>query len=134
MHDIEHARSLIRLAYRDLNALIGMADSPLFADEIFGFHTQQAVEKALKAWLSARDTIYPLTHELPRLLTMLEGIGAGIEGFWPLMRFTPYAVQARYEEGPASVDDFLDRAAGIAEVQALLRHVSTIIGGIGVGD
>jgi HEPN domain-containing protein len=34
-----------------------MADSPLFADEIFGFHTQQAVEKALKAWLSARDAI-----------------------------------------------------------------------------
>ncbi|WP_372703813.1 hypothetical protein [Candidatus Accumulibacter contiguus] len=29
-----------------------MIDNPLFADEIFGFHAQQAIEKALKAWLA----------------------------------------------------------------------------------
>ena len=33
MRDLEHTRSLLRLAHRDLNALIGMGDSPLFADE-----------------------------------------------------------------------------------------------------
>ena len=49
MRDIEHAGSLVHLAQRDLNALIGMPESPLFADEIFGFHAQQAIEKALKA-------------------------------------------------------------------------------------
>lgn len=51
MADLERARAMLRMAHKDFNALIGMQDNPLFADEIFGFHIQQAVEKALKAWL-----------------------------------------------------------------------------------
>lgn len=51
MADLEHANSLLRMAYKDFNALLGMQGNVLFADEIFGFHVQQAVEKALKAWL-----------------------------------------------------------------------------------
>lgn len=42
MSDIEQAKSLLRLAQRDFNALLGMEHSSLFADEIFGFHAQQA--------------------------------------------------------------------------------------------
>ena len=49
MADREHARSMPRMAHKDFNALVGMRENPLFADEIFGFHVQQAVEKALKA-------------------------------------------------------------------------------------
>ena len=29
-----------------------MGDVIVFADEIFGFHAQQAIEKSLKAWLA----------------------------------------------------------------------------------
>jgi len=128
MRDLEHAGSLLRLAHRDLNALIGMGDSPLFADEIVGFHAQQTAEKALKAWLSAMGTVYPLTHQLPRLLALLESAGAEVGAFWPLARFTPYAVQARYEEGPMCADEPLERAAIIAELQDLLRHIAAIVG------
>jgi hypothetical protein len=42
-------RAMLRMAYKDLNALTGMLDKSLFAYEIFGFHVQQAVEKALFA-------------------------------------------------------------------------------------
>ena len=49
MADLEHARSMLRMAHKDFNALVGMRENSLFADEIFGFHVQQAVEKALKA-------------------------------------------------------------------------------------
>ena len=49
MADFEHARALLRMAHKDFNALTGMLDNAVFADEIFGFHVQQAVEKALKA-------------------------------------------------------------------------------------
>ena len=49
MADLEHARSMLRMAHRDFNALVGMQSNLLFADEIFGFHVQQAVEKGLKA-------------------------------------------------------------------------------------
>ena len=68
MADLEQARAMLRMAYKDFNALIGMQENPLFADEIFGFHVQQAVEKSLKAWLcTCGEGIYPITHELARL-------------------------------------------------------------------
>jgi HEPN domain-containing protein len=42
------------MATKDLRALQGMLDNKTFADEVFGFHAQQIVEKSLKAWLSLR--------------------------------------------------------------------------------
>ncbi|MDQ6958809.1 MAG: HEPN domain-containing protein [Mariprofundaceae bacterium] len=72
MADLEQARSMLSMAYKDFNALVGMQGNSLFADEIFGFHVQQAVEKALKAWLCVNEDTYPLTHELARLLTLLQ--------------------------------------------------------------
>lgn len=130
MNDIEQAQTLLRIAYRDFNALQGMTDSPLFADEIFGFHAQQAIEKALKAWLCAKNLIYPLSHELPRLLTLLENNGAHIDAFWPLARFTPYAVQSRYEEGSVYETEPLNRSAIIGEVEVLLNQVTRFIASI----
>ena len=55
MNDLEHAKLLLSMAKKDLKALEGMEDAQVFEDEIFGFHTQQAAEKALKSWLSAID-------------------------------------------------------------------------------
>ena len=51
MKDLEQARNFLSIAARDYRALCGMEDAEVFSDEIFGFHVQQAVEKALKAWL-----------------------------------------------------------------------------------
>ncbi|MCZ6632032.1 MAG: hypothetical protein O7G87_01390, partial [bacterium] len=48
MSDLDHAHSLLAMAQKDLTALEGMQDAQTFASEIFGFHAQQAVEKALK--------------------------------------------------------------------------------------
>lgn len=128
MGDSDEARSLVRLARRDLNALIGMQESPLFADEIVGFHAQQAVEKALKAWLSVRGREYPLTHDLARLFALLEADGAAVGPFWTLARLTPYAVQIRYAEGLPDLDNPEDRPALIAEVTALLDQVVALVG------
>lgn len=127
MADLEHARSMLRMAYKDFNALVGMQENPLFADEIFGFHVQQAVEKALKAWLCARDVIYPMTHELTRLLTLLENQSADVEKFWPLVQYTMFAVQARYEEGVAEIDEPIERAVEVENVRELLAYVEQII-------
>jgi HEPN domain-containing protein len=123
MSDIEQARSLMRLARRDFNALLGMEHSALFVDEIFGYHAQQAVEKALKAWLCSQDMLYPLTHELSRLLTLIESTGMDVEALWPLARFTPYAVQGRYEELAGNQGEPLNRASIIAEVRVLFDCV-----------
>ncbi|BBJ22388.1 HEPN domain-containing protein [Candidatus Nitrotoga sp. AM1P] len=123
MADLEQARSMLRMAYKDFNALIGMQENSLFADEIFGLHVQQAVEKALKAWLCVNEDIYPLTHELARLLVLLENHGADVEKFWPLVQFTMFAVQARYEEGISDLDEPINRAIEIENVRELLTHV-----------
>jgi HEPN domain-containing protein len=69
MNGIEEARSLLRMAHKDFLALQGMMDGSVFADEIFGFHAQQAMEKSLKAWLACAGRQFPLTHELTRLLS-----------------------------------------------------------------
>ena len=39
-----------------------MTDTEAFPDEIFGFHAQQAVEKALKSWLASLGVLFPKTH------------------------------------------------------------------------
>ncbi len=128
MADIEQAGSLLRMAHKDFNALVGMQGSELFADEIFGFHVQQAVEKTLKAWLCiSGDASYPMTHELARLFTLLENQGAAIEPFWSLVQYTMFAVQARYEEGVADMDEPIDRAEEIRHVSALLGCVEKLL-------
>ena len=47
--DKEHAAQLLTMSVKDHNALAGMLDTSNFSEEVFGFHAQQAVEKALKA-------------------------------------------------------------------------------------
>ncbi|MDP2822615.1 MAG: hypothetical protein Q8O52_08040 [Sulfuritalea sp.] len=54
MSALDHARGLLLMARTDFDAMRGMIGNPLFADEVFGFHAQQTVEKSLKAWLAGR--------------------------------------------------------------------------------
>ena len=97
MSGVEHAREMLTLAQRDFKALQGMLDAETFADEIFGFHAQQAVEKALKAWLTLVGVEYPRTHDLEELLELLEEHAEPIlDAFYDLIDLTDFAVQFRY--------------------------------------
>ena len=49
MQDLDHARLMLQMAQKDLHAIKAMKDPEKFENEIFGFHAQQAIEKALKA-------------------------------------------------------------------------------------
>jgi HEPN domain-containing protein len=123
----EHAASILQMARRDRDTLAATVDLPQVADSIYGFHAQQAVEKALKAWLALRGERYPLTHDLPRLFSLLRQSGADIAAFQDLDRFTPYAVQARYEAGDPDDEAPLERPAIVAEITALLTHVERLL-------
>lgn len=123
----EHASSILEMARRDHDALAATVDLPQVADSIYGFHAQPAVEKALKAWLTLRGLQYPLTHDLPRLLSLLRQSGADVDAFQELDRFTPYAVQARYEAGDPDEEEALDRRAIVVEVEALLTQVARLL-------
>ena len=127
MSGVEHARQMVILAQRDLKALQGMLDADTFADEIFGFHAQQAVEKALKAWLTIVGVEYPRTHDLEELLDLLEEHEEPIiEAFYDLVDLTDFAVQFRYrifedDEGR------LNRSVMIQQVDNLVVHVERIV-------
>ena len=88
MSDLEQARVLLAAAERDCTALHGMGDPAVFADEIFGFHAQQAIEKLLKAWLASLGEIYPLSHDLASLLDMLSVRDLDVARFDELVDYT----------------------------------------------
>lgn len=126
MSDLKHARHLLTMANKDLAALAGMSAPAVFADEIFGFHAQQAAEKALKAWLAALGEVYPLKHDLALLLQLLAKQGVDVSAFNSLDVYTDFAVDFRYlgiEMAAASPD----RTAVRVEITGLLDHVSRVV-------
>jgi len=71
-------------------------------DATFLFHVQQAIEKLLKALLSAHSAKYPHTHDLQLLVNQLASLGERLPDYGiPLAAFTPYGVTIRYDEGVA---------------------------------
>lgn len=93
MPDLEHARLMLSLDQDDLAAMEVLETSQRISPSIFGFHAQQAVEKAFKAWLSLLDVAYPRIHLLHELLNLLEERGAPTAGrFRQLQDLTPFAV------------------------------------------
>lgn len=122
MKDLEHASSMLKMARDDHTAMTGMLDTTLFTDAIFGFHTQQAVEKSLKAWLSALGLSYPPIHVIGRLLAQLESV-TDVTPFWHWGTFTPFAVQYLY--GMVDGDELpLSRVELIEQVSELLKKVA----------
>jgi hypothetical protein len=133
MSDLEHARSLLRMAQRDLNALRGMMSPALgssktfFSDEVFGFHAQQAAEKCLKAWIASLGRRYPRTHDLMALIGELSTAGEDASGIDILVDLNPFAVEYRYESLEPEDED-LDRNVFFLEIQALFECVTEKIG------
>jgi len=122
---LEDAQRLLRRARADLKALRHMGDPESFDDNIYGFHAQQAAEKALKAWLACLGEDYPLRHDLGELLAALAAAGQDITALWTLTDLTSFAVQLRYDEiesGPP-----LDRQSMEAEIGALVAQVERLV-------
>ena len=120
MSDVKCARVMYRAAERDVLTLRSMtADAPV---ESFGFHVQQAAEKALKAWLALLGEKYPLTHSIETLLDLLDDRGAATEPFRSLIDYTPYAVEFRYVGVDPDAEP-INREGALANVEALVVQV-----------
>lgn len=115
---------MIDLARRDLRAAQGMAvDTLSFADEIFGFHAQQAVEKACKAWLCGLGIVYPKTHDLDLLFHLLSESGAKVPvEYEELLDLVDFSVQYRYE---AFEELPIDRRETVVLVTRFIEHVTS---------
>ena len=126
MRETDLARTLLSSAEKDLKAIRNMADADAFADEVFGFHAQQAVEKTLKAWIALLGGEYPFVHDLDALLNTLQRLGADVEALRNLIELNAFAVQFRYEafESP---DEALDRRSVTVEAVALFQKISALL-------
>ena len=119
------ARALLVIAHRDLQAAQGMTDPAAFHEAVWGFQLQQAVEKALKAWLYWLGQSPAFTHDLVALLKLLQRCEVDIDPYRSLGRLTDFAVQWRYDEQPP--EQRLDRSAWNADVVGLGQHVETLV-------
>lgn len=122
---LSEAEGLLRIAIADLETAVASSDPAVFREGAWGFWLQQSVEKALKASLVHLGEIPPLTHDLNRLLRMLERHQVDTRKLQPLGQLTIYAVQFRYDADPQPLG--LDRAAFHSQVRQLLDDVEAIL-------
>ena len=96
---------LLGLACDDLE-IARVIDERDLSKVALGFHAQQAVEKALKAVLSAREIDYPFTHDLAFLIGLCRQSDLGLpDDLDAADRLAPYATTVRYGLGnPSSVE------------------------------
>lgn len=126
MSPVDQARQLLQMAAKDIRALDLMIPPESVDDEIFGFHAQQAVEKTLKAWISAIGGSYGYFHDLRVLFLNLRELGCDIERFRHLVKLNPFAAQLRYEQLEFA-DEPIDRPALQKEVQEIYDHVQNVL-------
>lgn len=110
------AQILLIKAAEDEKAL----ESDCLSDSILGFHAQQAVEKLLKALLSARSVPFALTHDLGRLRTLLSAAGEALPATpLALGDLSDFAVVYRYDLlfqfAPPDKDDLIETVRLIRE-------------------
>ena len=118
------AARLLRVARRDLKAARRLLE-PEVEEASWGWATQQCLEKTLKAWIYATGVNPPRTHDLTRLLLLLQKAGVDIAELLPLRAFTTFAVQYRYDDEPEEFG--LDRIAWCKRAEALILHVEHLI-------
>jgi HEPN domain-containing protein len=94
MSPAEDARLLLAIVQRHLRSLRFSLDAA-YPEEDWGFTAQQTAEMLLKAWIVLADRQPPRMYDLADLAMLAEQA-------WPpvLLELQPFAVEARYEEGP----------------------------------
>lgn len=84
------------------------------------FHCQQAVEKAMKAFLTYHDIVFEKTHNLTVLLELSLPVEPTFEQWREVAdKLTPYAVQLRYP------DDVLEPEQH--EAEQALQHAQAFV-------
>jgi HEPN domain-containing protein len=87
------------------------------------FHSQQAVEKYLKAFLTIRQVEFPKTHSIREILNLVRTVDEDLaDALLPAAALTPYGVEARY---PGDLPEPTRNET--AEALALARKVAAAV-------
>ena len=121
-------RQRIANAERELGVLKILVEANA-VQEAIGFHAQQALENALKGWISALDADYRNTHDLADLTAIVRqhpaenDISAGERLAW----LTEYAVRYRYAGAEVVMDDRFALLAAVTEtVEAIIARIRVL--------
>jgi HEPN domain-containing protein len=95
---VDLARRFLAVADRDIRTLHLLIAAPESDDQAIGFHAQQAIEKCLKAVLSANQIAFRKTHDLVELLDLLRDEERTLPPNADLLdTLNPFAVTLRYD-------------------------------------
>lgn len=84
------------------------------------------IEKTLKAWVTVLHLSYPKSHDISRLVQILENAGADVSRFPDLDAYSVFAVQYRYEAYDEG-GERLDRDAVVNGTREFMSHVRHVI-------
>ncbi len=106
----ELAQRFVEKAAQDATVVEKLLLDLDIADEVIGFHCQQAAEKLLKAILVARGVEFRRTHDLVELVDVLDDNHVIVPGeIADLETLNPFAVELRYDLFPSGAIGAFDR-------------------------
>ncbi len=124
--DIRQRIANARRCLQDLEVLV---ESPRSSQELIGFTAQQALENALKGWISALDSDYGNTHNLTDLASIVRwhpaenDTPAGEKLAW----LTGYAVRYRYSDPQVVIEDRVALLSAVTEtVEAIIARIRAL--------
>lgn len=89
--------------------------------DVVGFHSQQCIEKYLKALLVFRKQDFPKTHDLIELLEIAVKKDPLLDAFRPDLRIlNPFSVQFRYPGESATLEESKMALKAMRRVKKLL--------------
>ena len=126
---LERAHTLLRKAEHDLITADCIVGNPVLSDGVC-FHAQQAAEKSLKALLAADGVEYPRTHDIDRLLNLVEPRFSEFEQLRDeLGPLSGYAVDARYADSPGAEPNAADAQKALRIARSAYELAQGIIAG-----
>jgi HEPN domain-containing protein len=124
-HDV--ADALLVKAVGDEAGLRALVDNHDVPDHVAGFLAQQAIEKALKAILIARNVPFERKHDIDYLCSLIEDAGLDLTPeLSAAVALTPWAVEFRYAN-PFDTPP-LDRSKALETVVAVREWATQMIG------
>jgi HEPN domain-containing protein len=124
-HDV--ADALLAKAIGDEAGLRALVDNHDVPDHVAGFLAQQAIEKAIKAVLIARDVPFERKHDIDYLCSLIEATGLALTPeLNAAVALTPWAVEFRYAD-PFDAPP-LDRAKALETVVGVREWAAKVIG------
>ena len=125
---LDVANALLAKAAGDEAGLRALADHSDVPDHVVGFLAQQAIEKSLKAVLTARRVHFERSHDIDYLCGLIEDDGLDLtEALKAAVSLTPWAVEFRYADPFAP--NPLDRTEALATVAAVRQWAEKAISG-----